>query len=86
MVSGNDELMEQVARDFTKADISEKEKLMLHYAKKLTLRPYAVKERDVQVLKQAGFSDRDIFDINQITAYFNYVNRIADGLGVSLEE
>ncbi len=36
-------------------------------------------------LKNADFSDRDIFDINQVASYFNYVNRIADGLGVTLE-
>ena len=59
---------------------------MLYYAQKLTKEPSNIKERDVKALKKAGFSDRDIFDINQITAYFNYVNRIADGLGVVLEE
>lgn len=40
---------------------------------------------DVQALRQAGFDDRDIVDANQVTSYFNYVNRVADGLGVELE-
>lgn len=78
--------MKEIAEDYKKADISKEEKLMLHYAKKLTKEPKSIKERDVTALKKAGFTDRDIFDINQITAYFNYVNRIADGLGVSLED
>lgn len=78
--------MKQVVEDFNKANITKEEKLMLYYAQKLTKEPSNIKERDVKALKKAGFSDRDIFDINQITAYFNYVNRIADGLGVVLEE
>ena len=40
---------------------------------------------DVETLREHGFSDRAILDINQITAYYAYVNRIADGLGVPLE-
>jgi uncharacterized protein YciW len=41
--------------------------------------------RDIDALRQAGFSDRDIVDANQVASYFNYVNRVADGLGVELE-
>jgi alkylhydroperoxidase family enzyme len=41
---------------------------------------------DVDALRAAGLSDRDIVDANQVTAYFNYVNRVADGLGVELED
>ncbi|NPV44497.1 MAG: peroxidase [Firmicutes bacterium] len=78
--------MEQIAQNFTKAEITENEKIMLYYARKLTLEPSNIKERDIQALRKAGYSDRDIFDINQIVAYFNYVNRIADGLGVTLEK
>jgi len=77
--------MKHIAKNFKKADISEKEKIMLYYVQKLTKEPYSIKKKDVETLKIAGYSDRDIFDINQITAYFNYVNRIADGLGVNLE-
>ncbi len=62
------------------------EKAMLQYAEKLTRKPYSIERQDIDKLRQAGFSDRDIFDINQIVAYFNYVNRIADGLGIELEE
>ena len=58
---------------------------MLDYTHKLTLTPWEMVEADVQTLRDHGFSDRAILDINQITAYYAYVNRIADGLGVPLE-
>ena len=43
-------------------------------------------EADVAALREAGFSDTAILDINQVTGYYAYVNRLADGLGVELEE
>ncbi|MFW5786887.1 MAG: hypothetical protein ACOCV3_01335 [Halanaerobiales bacterium] len=39
---------------------------------------------DLEALRDKGYSDRDILDINQVVSYFNYINRIADGLGVEL--
>jgi uncharacterized peroxidase-related enzyme len=59
---------------------------MLDYAAKLTRTPAAVSEADVQALREAGFDDRAILDIAQITAYFAFVTRLADGLGVTLED
>ena len=58
---------------------------MLGYAAKLTRRPWQMTESDVIALRDVGFGDRAILDIAQIVAYYAYVNRIADGLGVSLE-
>ena len=58
---------------------------MLRYAEKLTLTPGQMVVGDVLMLRKAGFSDVDILDINQIVAYYAYVNRTADGLGVKLE-
>ncbi|HEV2062270.1 MAG TPA: hypothetical protein VGR12_05400 [Solirubrobacteraceae bacterium] len=55
------------------------------YAFKLTLRPWEMNRRDVEALRGVGLSDRDIVDANQVVAYYNYVNRVADGLGVQLE-
>lgn len=77
--------MNQIKKDFMKADISNEDKIMLMYAKKLTLTPSQMIEADVIKLRKAGFSDLEILDINQITAYYAYVNRTADGLGVKLE-
>ncbi len=59
---------------------------MLDYAVKLTRTPGAVGEGDVARLRDAGFDDLAILDICQIVCYFNYVNRLADGLGVELED
>ena len=58
---------------------------MLEYAVKLTLEPWNMMQADVHKLREAGFEDGDILDINQITGYFAFVNRLADGLGVKLE-
>jgi alkylhydroperoxidase family enzyme len=58
---------------------------MLEYAAKLTQEPWNMIERDVQVLREAGFSDEAILDVNQVTSYYAFVNRLADGLGVELE-
>lgn len=55
------------------------------YAIKLTLEPWNVARDDVGALRAAGFDDRAIVDANQVSSYFNYVNRVADGLGVELE-
>ncbi len=59
---------------------------MLTYAEKLTRTPGSMTRDDVDALKVAGFSERDILDINQVVGYFAYVNRLADGLGVPLED
>ncbi len=59
--------------------------MMLEYTVKLTLEPWDTIEADVQRLREVGFEDVDILDINQITGYFAFVNRLADGLGVELE-
>ena len=59
---------------------------MLEYATKLTQSPWEMNESDVEKLRSTGFTDRAILDIAQVVAYYAYVNRIADGLGVSLED
>ena len=58
---------------------------MLEYAAKLTLEPRKMEESDVQKLRDAGFSNTGILDIAHVTGYYAYVNRLADGLGVDLE-
>ena len=59
---------------------------MLAYAVKLTRRPRDVSSGDVEGLRALGFDDAAILDICQVVAYYNYVNRLADGLGVELED
>ena len=58
---------------------------MLAYAVKLTQAPGEMAASDVESLRAAGFSDRDVLDIAEVTAYYAYANRIADGLGVDPE-
>ena len=58
---------------------------MLRYAVKLTHEPWAISSRDIGRLIEAGFNDTAVLDICQVVSYYNYVNRLADGLGVELE-
>ena len=58
---------------------------MLTFVEKLTLTPSEMSEDDVAGLRTAGFTDRDILDIVEVAAYYAYVNRVADGLGVAVE-
>ena len=58
---------------------------MLRFAVKLTATPSAVSDADVEALRAAGFSDRDILDIVEVVGYYAYANRVADGLGLELE-
>jgi len=58
---------------------------MLDFAVKLTLRPQEMTEGDVDGLRRHGFDDLAVNDIVQVTAMFNYYNRIADGLGIDDE-
>ena len=58
---------------------------MLGFAVKLTVRPEEMSEADLVPLRAAGFTDRDILDSVEVTAYYAYANRIADGLGLQPE-
>jgi len=58
---------------------------MLSYATNLTIYPASVSEDDIATLRAAGFSDRAILEINVAVSYMNFVNRIAEGLGVEIE-
>jgi alkylhydroperoxidase family enzyme len=59
---------------------------MLEYATKLTGQPGQVGEEDVRRMRLGGFSDEEVLQVNLITSYFNFVNRIVSGLGVPLED
>lgn len=58
---------------------------MLEFALKSTLQPSEMTPADLARLRACGFADEDILDIVHITAYFNYINRVADALGVDPE-
>ncbi len=78
-------LVAQLLADFRQASLDPADRAMLDYAAKLTLEPWHMVEADVTALRAAGFSDAAILDINQVTGYYAFVNRLADGLGVELE-
>ncbi len=78
--------MAGLGRDWRAAPLAEADRAMLAYAEKLTRTPGAMGAADVAGLRAAGFDDLGIHDICSVTAYFAFVNRIADGLGVELEE
>lgn len=79
------ELVEYLKSDYTKADLSGPDRVMLDYAAKLTHEPQSMIEDDVVRLREQGFEDRDILHINMIAGYYAFANRLADGLGVGLE-
>lgn len=79
-------LVDALKTDWRSAALDEADFAMLIYTEKLTLTPWNMVEADVIALRDVGFGDAAILDINQVTSYYAYVNRLADGLGVELEE
>lgn len=77
--------MEQVKKDYTRADLEPADRVMLDFVAKLTLTPGSMVERDLEPLREQGFDDHAIHDIVQVTGLFAYYNRLADGLGIDLE-
>ena len=68
------------------ADVSTADQALHDFAEKLTLEPWAMAEDNLETLRHFGFTDEQLSDAVQVISYFNYINRIADGLGVDLEE
>ncbi|HED03604.1 MAG TPA: peroxidase [Candidatus Fraserbacteria bacterium] len=82
----DDEKLANFQRDFRSIALGQAERAMLDYSAKLTRDPAGVGERDIQALHEAGFSDEQILSINLIASYFNFVNRVAEGLNVEFSE
>ena len=74
-------LADQVAADHLLAEIPLRMKAALDYAVKLTRTPQEMSEADVDALRQTGWTDEDVMDIAEVTAMFNFSNRLASGLG-----
>ncbi len=75
----------EVARDYREANISAQDRALLDYAVALTCEPQERTRQDVERLRDYGFSDEGILHATEVAAYFNWVNRLALGLGVELE-
>ena len=74
--------MEALQKDYRSAAISEQERTMLDYVVKLTKDATTVSPDDHAKLRTVGFDDRGILQITLIASWFNYINRVADALGV----
>jgi uncharacterized peroxidase-related enzyme len=79
-LSGDPELGEMLVMNYRVAQLPPRERAMLDFAWKLTEAPERVGDADRQALRDAGFSDAEIFDIADVAAFFNYTNRVAHGL------
>jgi len=75
-------LAEAVSRDFRSAPIADQDRVMLEYVEKLTRDATRIGRDDHERLRAAGFDDKGILQITLIASWFNYINRVADALGV----
>jgi alkylhydroperoxidase family enzyme len=75
-------MVECLRRDYKSAPISEQNRVMLDYVVKLTKDATKCSPADHEKLRAVGFDDRGILQITLIASWFNYINRVADGLGV----
>lgn len=78
-------MVDRFAVDWRSAGLDPVTLAILEYSDKLTRSPGVMGEQDVERLRAVGLTDRAITDVAQVCAYFNYINRIADGLGVDDE-
>ena len=84
-LSKDEDYVRRVARDPDGAELSKRERAQVNYSLKLTRTPGAVTQADIDGLRDIGMDDQGISNLTDTVAYFNYVNRLADGLGVELE-
>ncbi len=77
---------EFIQNDWQKTKLTKAEYAMLEWAEKLTLAPATMAQEDIQQLRDVGWTDRDILDIAQVCAYFNFRVRIVDSLGLDVSD
>ena len=78
----DEDLVEAIRKDFRTAAISDQDRVMLEYVEMLTKDATRIGKRDHELLRAAGFDDKGILQVTLIAAWFNYINRVADALGV----
>ena len=78
--------MHQVAKDWRQAKLNDTDRALCAFAVKLTREPERMSQADLNRLRQHGLDDRAIHDATQVISYFNYINRVADALGVEPEK
>jgi len=82
----DDSLVAAIMSNYKTAGLNSATEVMLDYATDVTLKPEKMSENRIQLLRCEGFSDEAILDITHIIGYFNHINRVADALGVDLED
>jgi uncharacterized peroxidase-related enzyme len=85
-VTLDDGLIAALCEDYRTAPITEQERVMLDYVVKLTKDATKCSPKDHEALRAVGFDDRGILQITLIASWFNYINRVADALGVGRDE
>jgi len=78
----DEELVTALRKDYTQAKLTEQDRVMLDYVVKLTKDATRCSRADHARLREVGFDDRGILQITLIASWFNYINRVADALGV----
>ena len=78
-------MVDRFAADWRSAGLDPPTLALLEHGRKLTVAPASIIEDDIDVLRDHGFDDAGISSATQVVAYFNYINRIAEGLGVAGE-
>lgn len=73
-------------QDYGNAPLDDETLAIVEYTEKLTKNPSDMTEKDIETLRLVGLSDRQILSVVMITAMFAFMNRLADGLGVEIEE
>jgi len=85
-VHGDYDLVMKIARDFRSAGLDEEDLAMLEYAEKITVHGEEIDQADIEKLRRAGWTEREILDIAALTCYRIFISRMADALGVELTE
>jgi len=84
-VVASDEQRQAVQEDYRSAGLAPREVALLDFAVKLTKSPSGVRKDDLEALRTHGFSDEQLVDAVHCIGYFNFINRVLDGLGVDPE-
>ncbi len=85
-MSGDEAHVERIKTDYRSAALEPRARAILDFAEKVTTKAPEVTADDLEQLRRLGLSDEEILDVVLITAYYNFMTRIADALGVELDE
>ena len=84
-MSLDQELANALKNDWRTAKLDDRDQAMLTYVEKITTNPVSIWRDDMDTLRKVGFDDTGILQITLIACFFNYINRVADALGVGRE-